>query len=125
MNAGGDFNGDGLQDLFIGAPGENSKGNSTGAAYLVYGSATQTYTKDLGSADLIFEGENSVDYAGNSLSYSEDLDGDGLSDLLVGSQGYNASVGTSYIIYSSVPSIKSVEVTNHFWIGSYSSAYLL
>ncbi|MEC7985885.1 MAG: MopE-related protein [Myxococcota bacterium] len=114
LSTGGDFNQDGLSDMLIGASGEDSKGNNTGAAYMVYGSATQNYTSDLGGADIIFYGENSLDYAGISLSSSEDLDGDGGSDLLIGASGYNSSMGTTYVVFGSEGHSGTVELENTY-----------
>ena len=114
LSGGGDFNQDGLHDMLIGASGEDSKGNNTGAAYLVYGSAQLSYSSNLSAADIVFYGESSLDYAGISLSSTEDLDGDGGSDLLIGASGYSSSMGTAYIAFSSAGHAGSVSLENTY-----------
>jgi len=77
----GDFNGDGLDDLLVGA---QWAGDDAGAAYLVHGPATSGGS--LAAADAIFTGVNTDDEASSSLSGVGDLDGDGLNELAVGAR---------------------------------------
>ncbi len=78
----GDTDGDGWDDLLIGAHGDDSIGNATGAAYLVAGPITASM--DLADAQAKLLGEAGNDYTGLSMAPAGDLDGDGLADLLVG-----------------------------------------
>jgi hypothetical protein len=92
----GDVNGDGHDDLLIGAPGPIGRGRYTaGAAYLVLGPVTGTL--DLSLADAKFVGEGSHDMAGASVSGAGDVDGDGQDDFLIGSIGYAAG-GAVYLL---------------------------
>ncbi len=70
----GDFNGDGLDDLVVGA--RYGGPNDMGAAYVVYSPITGEY--DLNRADAILLGLS--EYTPMAMS-SDDIDGDGLDDL--------------------------------------------
>ncbi|MBV6479508.1 MAG: hypothetical protein HGGPFJEG_02282 [Ignavibacteria bacterium] len=85
----GDVNGDGYSDVIIGAYGYVS---SKGRAYLYFGGASMNNT-----ADVILTGEISGDYFGASVSSAEDVNGDGYSDVIIGSPGYSSSTGRAYI----------------------------
>jgi hypothetical protein len=76
----GDVDGDGLDDLLVGASSDG--GSLEGAAYLVLGPVTGTV--DLSKANAQFIGQNSDDSAGYDVSGAGDVDGDGHDDLLVG-----------------------------------------
>jgi hypothetical protein len=81
----GDVDGDGLDDLLLGAPYNDDGGSYAGKVYLVLGSSLgSTTTVDLSAADYAFVGENTDDYAGFSVASAGDVDGDGLGDLLIG-----------------------------------------
>jgi sulfur relay (sulfurtransferase) DsrF/TusC family protein len=82
--AAGDFNGDGIDDLASGAPGEDygGSGPGTGVAFLLTGS-----TEGLGSPSFIHQepyGSNeSGDHFGSVLA-AGDFNGDGLDELAIG-----------------------------------------
>ena len=89
VSAAGDVNGDGIADLFVGAPYDSSDGSANnGAGYVVFGKA------GLGTVDLDnvavgvggfkILGELDSDLAGYSVSSAGDVNGDGLTDLLIG-----------------------------------------
>ncbi len=81
----GDADGDGFDDVIVGAPRHDGGGPDSGAAFLFYGPLTGT---DLANtADLFLAGAGEYDYAGYSCAGAGDLDGDGRPDLLIGSYG--------------------------------------
>ena len=92
----GDFNGDGFDDLVVGAPLEGAGG--AGAAYIVLGSATPTPSVppaggSLGSPEHIeLTGEAAGDRAGTSVAGAGDINGDGFDDIIVGAP-FNADAG--------------------------------
>ena len=85
----GDLNGDGYDDLVIGAYGYNNLGAlNAGRVYVYFGSSSPDTVPD-----LIITGEYANDYLGASVSTGGDLDGDGFDDLYVGS--YGSDIGDS------------------------------
>lgn len=80
LSSAGDFNGDGYGDILIGA-------KSSSAAYVIFGKAEGFETVDLESlpADAGFS-IRSTGLLGRSVASAGDVNGDGLNDLLVGSQ---------------------------------------
>ncbi len=100
----GDVDGDGLDDLLVGAPEAGANGMSSGAAYLVLGStASAGGAHTLANVHARLAGESSQDRAGYSVASAGDVDGDGLADVLVGAYraggGANAyEAGRSYLV---------------------------
>ena len=98
----GDLNSDGFDDLVVGAQIEDSGGSDAGAAYMILGPATGTV--DLSAVDGKLVGESAGDWLGTAVAPAGDMDGDGVSDLLVGASyadtdgGANADAGAVYLI---------------------------
>jgi hypothetical protein len=84
VSSAGDVNGDGLDDVLMGAPRAEG-GSYEGAAYLLLGPFSGTV--DLGSADAIVRGEHAVDWLGNAVAPAGDVDDDGLADILIAARG--------------------------------------
>ncbi len=106
----GDIDGDGHDDILIGAPTASPGGVfAAGAAYLIHGSATMPTEIDLAGVEydlvkgVLFSGRVSGDWAGASVSGVGDVNGDGFDDLLIGTHYGNATVptsaGESYLLY--------------------------
>jgi hypothetical protein len=77
----GDLNGDGYDEIAVGAPGADSY---NGAVYVAYGSRTGTYAeKTLGDAQAKIAGET-YSLLGLALDAGADMDDDGTPDLLLG-----------------------------------------
>ena len=88
--AAGDVTGDGVLDILVGAPYQDSAATGAGAAYIVAGPVTG----DVSLADALrLDGVAVGDAAGWSLGAGADLDGDGYTDLLVGAYRADASSG--------------------------------
>jgi len=94
----GDTDGDGMDDLAIGAMGESSAGSSTGAAYLVLGPPTTSGSLS-SLADAKFTGEHTWDYVGESVAGVGDTDGDGLDDFVISSRWEDSGGSSSGAVY--------------------------
>ncbi len=102
VSGAGDMDGDGHDDVLVGAPFNDEGGHFAGAAYLVLGPVTGTF--DLSLADAKLVGEEEDDHAGYGLSGAGDVDGDGHDDVLVGawnSEG-GSSAGAAYLVLGPV-----------------------
>ncbi len=83
-----DTNLDGADELVITAPSENAVDPESGAIYLIAGGSTATLTD---AADLVVSGALG-DGLGSSLDSHSDLDGDGVTDLVLGaSEGWTSA----------------------------------
>ena len=94
----GDVNGDGDDDVIIGAPsaltGPEQHG---GVAYVLFGpfvAGTTIDLRDVGGRGLVLRGSGGLG-AGASVAGAGDVNGDGLDDLLVGAPGEQGSVEES------------------------------
>lgn len=102
----GDVNGDGLADLLVGAPLADPSGNDSGRAYVVFGKKNSLPVKlaDVvsGTGGFAMDGQQVRDYAGFTVDGVGDVNGDGLSDVIVGAYGANPqgnASGRSYIVF--------------------------
>jgi hypothetical protein len=86
----GDVNGDGYADVVVGAYGHNSY---TGKTYLYHGGASGLSA----SSSWTAVGEASTDYFGYSVATAGDVNGDGYSDVVVGSYGHTGFIGKAYL----------------------------
>lgn len=95
MENAGDVNGDGFEDFLVGTFHNRENGYDAGAAYLILGSAENTWghRKKLSEADARFTGKDSYDALGFYLSGNGDINGDGYDDFLIGAPAGNENGG--------------------------------
>ncbi|MDB6174102.1 MAG: hypothetical protein JWL59_3413 [Chthoniobacteraceae bacterium] len=102
-----DMNGDGFDDIVIGAPSSQFNGNFSGAAYVVFGKAgpfpASFNVEGLnGSNGFKMYGAKQGDFFGLQVSNADDVNGDGFDDVLIGGRSLNAAgklSGTGYVIF--------------------------
>lgn len=83
----GDQDGDGLDEVLVGAWMDDTSGSNAGSTYVFGGAATGTVSP--GAAWATLTGESAADWSGYAAAGGEDLDGDGWDDLLVGADGWD------------------------------------
>ncbi len=121
VSSAGDVNGDGIDDLIVGAYGSDDGGLYAGEAYVIYGKTGSTRgTIDLttlaASDGFVIQGDAAFDQAGVSVSNAGDVNGDGIDDLIVGAR-YGSDGGTyageAYVIYGKTGSTRgTIDLTN-------------
>jgi len=100
----GDINGDGFDDIIIGAP---NKGSNQGIAYVIYGGKKDTMSNIVlattplipSSTGFFIKGKLAGDWFGRSGSTAGDLNNDGFDDIVIGAYGENGDQGAAYVIY--------------------------
>ena len=115
----GDINGDTIGDLITSSYDVDSAvGKDTGAAYVVYGSASLPASLDLETTapDLTVTGAEVREYAGSSIA-AGDINGDTVDDLVIGAfsgSSPSGSVGRAYVIYgdASLPATIDLSTTS-------------
>ena len=105
-NAGaGDVNGDGLEDVIVGVPGDFQNDPGPGAAYVVFGraggAAVELSDLDAGQqpAGFVINGVDDGDATGISVHAAGDVNGDGLADVIVGAFYADGRAGASYVVF--------------------------
>ncbi len=93
LDGAGDIDGDGLDDIVIGAEGNSESWDHSGQVYLVFGRA-QGWGMDtiLSDADASYLGEDAYHFAGYSVAGAGDINGDGIDDVLASSVDHAAYV---------------------------------
>jgi hypothetical protein len=96
-----DVNADGYADIVVGAPYGNQ---GTGCAYIIFGSKSPTSVllSNMGTSGYIVNGESYDDSFGESVNRADDINGDGLPDVIIGAPGVSSLTGYAYIVYGQV-----------------------
>ena len=108
VSSAGDFNGDGLADLIVGAYGADpTSRTNAGRSYVVFGRSgtgvVELWAVGSNIAGFVINGHCADDWSGYSVSSAGDVNGDGLADLLVGAKnaesGNAGEAGRSYVVF--------------------------
>ncbi|QQS10547.1 MAG: FG-GAP repeat protein [Rhodospirillales bacterium] len=101
VSSAGDVNGDGVDDLIVGAPGNTGFGNTS---YVVFGHAG-AWSSSLslaaldGTTGFRLTGPANAEYSGYAVSSAGDVNGDGIGDLIVGAPNTSGLAGTAYVVF--------------------------
>jgi hypothetical protein len=113
----GDINGDGKDDLVLGAPMTYS--NNRGAAYVIFGQSSFPSSFNLstlnGTNGFVVNGLDSFGRLGWSVNTAGDINGDGKADLVLGAPyTYSNNGGAAYVIFgqSSFPAFFDLSTLN-------------
>lgn len=114
VNSAGDVNGDGVDDLIIGAPFAPNQ-TFTGQSYLIFGRQGSAFPAEIelssflaanggdGTAGVVLHGIEAYDTAGVAVSGAGDMNGDGVDDFAIGARNASAAgrpyAGESYVIF--------------------------
>ncbi|MGF1497394.1 MAG: cadherin-like domain-containing protein [Elainellaceae cyanobacterium] len=107
VSSAGDINGDGIDDLIIGARGlENNDGTDAGGSYVIlgrrnsFGASLDLTTLD-GTNGFVFRGTDRWDWTGFSVSGAGDINGDGFDDVIFSAPGIDVSttLGKTYVLF--------------------------
>ena len=110
VSSAGDVNGDGLDDLIIGAYLADTNGNDSGESYVVFGNAAPKLDLNGDRIGFTINGINAGDFSGQSVSNAGDVNGDGIDDLIIGANEADPNgnrSGQSYIIFGSLNGFSS------------------
>lgn len=121
--ASGDFDGDGVADVVIGAPftNEPSGREGAGAAYVLFSSSLQEAVDlEETEADITVYGAQEGDNLGYSV-LAGDVNGDGLDDLILGAPGVTAGAdprtdqGRVYVLFGGAGLKGVLDLTDEPW----------
>ncbi len=122
VDGAGDVNGDGFDDLVVGAYLDDTGGTDAGAAFVVYGPVEGEHRLDEVGQRL--GGLEEDDWAGYSVRGAGDLNGDGLDDLLISAVGRardGADAGAVYVVFGPVDADRSVASGSAIVLGARAS----
>ncbi len=103
----GDFNGDGLGDFMVTARRADPNGNNSAGQVSVFFGNTDSST--ISAPDLLINGVNLNSLTGLYMDSVEDINGDGIGDIIIGSTGESSQ---SYLIYGKSSFSSPIDLSN-------------
>ena len=136
VSTAGDVNGDGVQDIIIGA--ERANPDRAGVAYVIFGQSGGGFNTILsassldGSNGFRVDGVASQDRTGHSVSAAGDVNGDGVQDIIIGAYFVDLNgmdnVGSAYVVFgqsgggfNAILSASSLDGSNGFRVDGVAS----
>ncbi len=134
VSSAGDINGDGYDDLIVGARYADGSGNGSsdaGEAIVVFGKAGGFGDIDVAAADFVSSGKgfrifgaDALDYSGWSVSSAGDINGDGFDDLIVGAYRSSGSAngkgfaGEAIVVFGKAGGFANIDVAAADFVSS-------
>lgn len=118
----GDVNGDGLDDIIVGSPGESRTSPGSGSAYVIFGKAgaAPVSAEALTGQGFRLDGAGAEHRAGDAVAMLGDVDNDGLADVAVGAPGAaydsRADTGSAYVVYGSATPSDNILLGRLGWL---------
>lgn len=130
VSSAGDVNGDGINDLILGYPltQDAQENNIPGNSYVLFGGSNLSTTQNnsLGFSQLNGTNGFTIIGAGTQVTGAGDLNGDGVTDLVVSEPQSSNQAGISYVIYGGTPNqIGTVASINVNQVGTTVQGYVI
>jgi hypothetical protein len=122
VSTAGDVNGDGFDDVIVGAPKYTNDQIHEGRAFVFVGSAAGLNL----TASWTGEANQAAAWYGRSVANAEDTNGDGYADVIVGAPNYDylvSDAGREFVYYGSADGVslsaqwKATGDQDHGWFG--------
>ncbi len=118
----GDFNGDGLADVIVGAPGFDNGQSDEGAAFLYVGAASTLYSL---TPSFRFESNQANARFAQAVATAGDVDRDGNSDVIIGAPRFDSpalNAGAAFVYHGRSGSSVTPLVANISLLGNQTGA---
>jgi hypothetical protein len=112
----GDVNGDGYDDVIVGADENDEGGTNAGKAFVFYGSEFGLSN----TADWTFNGEGDDEWLGNAVASAGDINGDTYDDIVIAAYGSDYAgldAGKVYVFHGSENGLGSNDEPVWTWSG--------
>lgn len=120
----GDLDGDGIEEVAVGAQTDSRGGDSAGAVHVFRGPLVGRLTLDDAAASFLGPGRNAI--IGDAFAGPGDMDGDGVPDLVVGHRKADdggSEAGAAHLFLGPFPAETDTDAAEATWFGEVSDAW--